>query len=789
MRYLLYLPLLLLCTLGVQAQSKFNISGTITDQSNNETLSGVTLYLQELQDGTMTNEYGYYTLSVPAGKYTLLVQYPGYATFSETITVNGNIKKNISISDSNTSLSEVIIEANSKRIAIDRPEMSVNKLTAEEIKKMPVVLGEPDLLKSILQLPGVVNSGEGSSGFNVRGGASDQNLILLDEATIYNSSHLYGFFSVFNSDAIKDMKLYKGGIPARFGGRGSSILEIQQKNGNSKDFAFSGGIGLLSSRLLAEGPIVKDKSSFIIAGRSSYAHLFLKLADNDNTAYFYDLNAKFNYNINDNNKVYLSGYFGRDVFKFNSIFKNNYGNTLVNFRWNHLFNDQLFSNATLIYSDYYYGLNLSFVGFNWDSGIVNYNFKYDFQHYINSGLSLKYGFNGIYYDFNPGVITPDSENSGINYYKIAHKYAVEPAVYVEAEQRLSKKINVNYGFRYSTFFRLGSETINTYDNNQAVAYDPLTETYTKGTPTGSQTFGKGDKISDFGYIEPRLAVTYVLDEDQSFKGSYNRMAQYIHLISNTTSATPLDVWTPSGPFIKPQIVDQVALGYFRNFNNDNYSLEAETYYKKGKNRLDYIDGADLIGNSAIEQVLLNGITRSYGLELLFRKNKGRWNGWVAYTLSKAEQKTAGRTPLEKGINYGAWYNTAQDRTHDISVVANYELNAKWQLNGNFIVQSGRPATFPDGQYQYYDQTIPSYDLRNQDRLPTYHHLDVSATYTPQKTNKRWQAEWVFGIYNIYNRKNAASINFRENEDVKGQNEAARLSIFGIIPSVSYNFKF
>ncbi len=769
------------------AQEKFTISGTISDANSNETLIGVNIYVPELQIGTSTNAYGFYSLTLPEGRYKVEFSYVGYQTVFEEISFSQNVKKNLSLNNEGEQLEEVII-TEKPRANIRKAEMSVNKMSIATIKKMPVVLGEVDVIKSILLLPGVTNAGEGASGFNVRGGGADQNLILLDEATIFNSSHVFGFFSVFNPDAIKDLKLYKGGIPARYGGRGSSVLDIYQKDGNSKSFHMNGGIGLISSRLLAEGPIVKDKGSFLIGGRGSYAHLFLKLADNDNSAYFYDLNAKLSYKVDDKNSLYLSGYFGRDVFNLAGSFVNIYGNSTLNVRWNHLYSDKLFSNLSLIYSDYYYGLTLDFVGFQYDSGIKNYNIKYDFKNYISEKLKLNFGANAIYYDFNPGTIEPTSSNSGINARQLEQKYAFEPSLYVEAEHDVTKKLSFMYGLRYSMFYRLGQSTMNFYENNQAVAYDEVLKIYKKGTPIGTEFYDSNKVLASFDNFEPRFSAAYALNENQSVKASYNRMTQYLQLVSNTSSPTPLDVWTPSDRYIKPQIVDQVALGYFQNFKNDEYSLEVETFYKTVKNRIDYIDGADLIANEALEQIILNGRLRSYGLELMFRKNTGRFNGWISYTLSKSEQQTPGRTATEIGINNGNWYKSAYDKLHNIAVTTAYDLNKKWSFGANFALQSGQPVTFPNGQYQYQDITIPSYGLRNEDRLPTYHHLDIAATYTPKPDKKKgWQGEWVFSVYNIYNRHNAASINFRQNES--GGNEAVRFSIFGIVPAVSYNFKF
>ncbi|WP_395053747.1 carboxypeptidase-like regulatory domain-containing protein, partial [Flavobacterium sp.] len=759
--------LLLFFSFNSFSQEKFTISGTIIDAKNNETLIGVNIFIKEINSFTTTNEYGFYSITIPKGNYTVQISYLGFKTIEETINLDKNSKSNFKISSEDEVLEEVVIDANKKATNIRKAEMSVNKLSISSIKKMPVVLGEVDVLKSILLLPGVTNAGEGASGFNVRGGGADQNLILLDEANIFNSSHVFGFFSVFNPDAIKDLKLYKGGIPAKFGGRASSVLDIYQKDGSSKGFHMNGGIGLISSRLLAEGPIVKDKGSFLIGGRASYAHLFLKLSEEqkNNTVYFYDLNAKFSYKLNANNNFYLSSYFGRDVFTLNKSFSNTYGNATLNLRWNHLFSDKLFSNLSLIYSDYYYGLTIQDVGFKWDSGIKNYNLKYDFKNYISDNLKLNYGVNAIYYNFNPGTLKPTDASSGISFKQLEKKNAFEPAFYIDAEQEVSKKLSLSYGLRYSLFYRLGASDINVYQDNNPVLYNPNQQVYETATPIGTKSFEKNKSIANFNNLEPRAAVAYQLNDNQSVKLSYNRMVQYLQLISNTSSPTPLDIWTPSDTFIKPQIADQVAIGYFKNFKNDMYSLEIESFYKKVANRIDYIDGANLIANDAIEQVILNGRLRAYGLEFMLRKNEGKLTGWISYTLSKSQQQTPGRTPQEVGINNGEWYNSVYDKTHNLATTASYKLSEKWTFGANFALQTGQPVTYPSAQYQYLGITVPSYNLRNENRLPTYHHLDISATLTPRKNKgRKWQSEWVFSIYNLYGRKNAASIGFRQNAE-------------------------
>lgn len=773
----------------LHAQEKFTLNGKVLEAKSNETLIGVNIYFPELQTGTITNTYGFYSISLPSGTHEIIVSYIGFNTISETITISSDLNKDYQLFESAENLEEVVITENVEKVNIRKPEMSVNKLTTNTIKDIPVVLGEVDIVKAVTLLPGITNAGEGASGFNVRGGTVDQNLILLDEATIYNSSHLFGFFSVFNPDAIKDLKLYKGGIPARYGGRVASVMDIYQKEGNSKEFHGNGGIGLVSSRLLIEGPIKKEKGSFLLGGRSTYAHLFLPLFDLNNIAYFYDLNTKLSYQLNANNSIYLSGYFGRDVFSIGDSFENVYGNSVFNFRWNHLFSDKLFSNLSLIYSDYYYGLKLNFVEFDWVSGIQNFNFKYDFKYYAKNNLKIQYGLNSIYYKFNPGDINPTTETSGVNPFKLIDKYAFENALYIDIEHQLSSKLALSYGLRMSSFLRLGQDELNRYENDEAVVFNDDFQIYEKADPIGTDNFKRGDIIKSFFNLEPRVSLAYLLNDDTSLKASYNRMSQYLHLLSNTSAPTPLDVWTPSGKYVKPQLLDQFAVGYFKTFQDNAYSLEIESFYKTVKNRIDYIDGADLIANNAIEQVILNGEAKAYGLEILLRKNEGRFNGWLAYTLSRSEQRTKGRTAEETGINNGEWYKTPYDRTHDLSFTGSYKWTDKWKLNANFLFQTGRPTTYPNAQYEYNGLNIPNYGLRNENRLPSYNRLDLSATYTPKPNKKSgWQSQWVFGLYNVYNRRNAASINFNQNEETK-MNEAIRLSIFGIVPSASYNFKF
>lgn len=779
------LVLFLLISNMLSAQDNYTTSGIIKDSSNGETLFGATVFLKDTTIGVTTNEYGFYSITAPKGNYTIIVSYVGYIEKGQEVVFDKNQKIDFEISEDAMQLEEVVIMSEeSEQLNIRKPQMSVSKVKLSTIKKIPVVLGEVDIIKSIQLLPGVTNNGEGSSGFNVRGGAVDQNLVLLDEAIIYNTSHLLGFFSVFNADAIKDIKLYKGGIPAKFGGRVSSVLDVRQKDGNSKKFKFSGGVGIIASRLTAEGPVFKEKGSFLIAGRRS-----TQFEAENNSAGFYDLNLKTNYKLNDNNKLYLSGYFGRDNFDFGGAFRSTYGNVSGNLRWNHIINDKLFSNVSLIYSKYDYELSLNDLEFDWVSAIKNYNVKYDLKYYLSDAIKLDFGAQGIYYNFDPGAISPSSDTSPINPLQLEQKKAFERGLYINSEHEITDRLTAQYGVRYSRFSRLGGQKVVEYENNLPVVYNTTLGIYENGVELGETNSSNSDAIKNYGNLEPRLALSYQLNGTSSIKTGYSRAAQYIHLISNTTSVTPLDVWAPSGKYIKPQLSDQYALGYFKNLKNNMYSFEVEGYYKTTDNRVDYIDGSDLVGNNTIEAEILSGEARAYGLEFLFKKNKGNFTGWLAYTLSKAEQRTLGGLAGGPGINNGNWYNSSHDRTHDISLTGSYMFSDKWTFGANFVLQTGRPVTYPNGKYDYEDISIASYSERNANRLPSYHRLDVSATYIPSKNlNRKWKGEWVFGIYNLYARKNAASISFIQNRETTN-NEAIRTSIFGILPSISYNFKF
>lgn len=764
-------------------KKKNKLTGQVLDD-NKEPVIGANVFIKELNAGVTTDVRGMFSLELNDGTYTVAISYVGFKNKEKEITVADDARINFNIEPDSQQLEQVVVKT-SKAVDVRNTQMSVNRLTMEEIKRIPSAMGEPDPLKSLLTLPGVTNAGELSSGFNVRGGAADQNLILLDGAPVYGDSHLFGFFSVFNADVVNGLELYKGGIPSKFGGRVSSVLDVSQLSGDLEDYKVNGGVGLISSRLLVQGPIKKDKASFLLAGRTSYAHLFLA----ENKVLFYDLNAKFNYRLGAHNTLNFSGYLGNDVFDLNKRFASTYGNKMGILSWKHQFSDGLNTNLSLFYSDYSFNLELATEYFKWDNTIRSYGFKYNWNQTVFEKLKLSYGIDSQYYDFNPGTVKPTSSNSSFNYRQLDKKYAFESSVYLDFEQQIIEKLNLRYGLRYSMFYRLGSEAISTYENGEAVVYNPLYKIYEEGIPIGSTFYKKRETISKFNNLEPRAALSYAFNDNTSIKASYNRMAQYIHILSNTQSPLPFNIWTPSGPFTKPQILDQYAMGYFKNFKDKEYSLEGEVFYKTIQNRIDYIDGADVFANNNIEQVILNGKARSYGMELLFRKNTGNFTGWVAYTLSRAEQKTPGRTPEEPGVANGDWYLSGYDKMHNLNIVGNCEYNAKWSFNANFSLQSGQPVTYANSYYEFGGLNIPNFSLRNENRLPLYHHLDLAATFTPQPDKKKgWQRYWVFSIYNIYNRQNAASITFATNEDT-GANETKRLSIFGLVPSISYNFKF
>ena len=645
---------------------------------------------------------------------------------------------------------------------------------------MPALLGEIDVVRSIQLTPGVSTVGEGATGFNVRGGGIDQNLILMDDAPVYNSSHLFGFFSIFNPDAVKDVKLYKGGIPAQYGGRLSSLLDVKLKEGSLEKFGVNGGIGSVSSRLSIEGPIVKNKGSFILAGRRSYADIFLKLSPDlkDNQAYFYDLSGKANYNITKKDKIYFSGYYGRDVFVFGKEFQNSWGNTLTSFKWNHLFSHRLSTDISAIWSkfDYQLGVPQGSQAFLWKSYIENANLKTDFRYTLASNSILNFGASFTQYNFDQGQMSPLGNASIFDPVTMPMQYGEEYAVYLSNDFTVSDKFSIDYGVRYSGYNFLGA--------NQKVYTYETTELGKQKTPIEGKTYTKGESVKLYHNFEPRISSKYKISESSSVKLSYNRTAQYIHLLSNTTAASPLDIWVSTTNNIKPQIGDQIAGGYFKNLKNNTFEISAEIFYKDMQNQIDYINGAQLLLNKHVEADLLYGKGRAYGLELYAKKKEGKFTGWISYTLSKTEKKI-------NGISNNNYYRAKYDKPHNLSVVAMYDLSNRWSISGNFALSSGVTTTFPDARFEYQGIIAPhnSTGERNNYRLPSYHRLDFSATYK-FKNSKRFKSELVFSLYNVYGRKNPYTIYFRQNKDNSQKTEAVRLSILGSpIPSLTYNFQF
>ena len=750
----------------------FSIYGTVSDQKTGESLTGATIIIENSkQASAVTNSYGYYSILVPQGQYKLRIQYIGYDSKEFYVSVRENKLVNIDLVEKPVQLDNITVRSEKPDQNISSIEMGHTKLSPKQIETVPVLFGEPDILKTIQLLPGVKSAGEGNSGFFVRGGGIDQNLILLDEAPVYNASHLLGFFSVFNSEAVRDANLLKGSIPAEYGGRASSVLDIKMKEGNLKDYSLTGSIGLISSNLTLEGPIKKDKSSFMISGRRTYADMFLKLSNDEelkNTSlYFYDLNLKTNFKINERNRLYLSGYLGRDNFGFSDRFGFDWGSKTGTIRLNHIFNERLFLNSSFSYSDYSYDIH--FKG-NSDvtmrSEIRDINLKEDFTFYKNSRSTLKYGTNIIFHNFVPGEIIP-GENSVYNALEIADRKAIETAFYFSNNRVVNQRMKVYYGFRLALFTNIGPGEFYVLDGNREVR--------------DTVTYNKFKLVKTQGGLEPRLGFNYMLNHSTALKGSATRIYQFIHLLSNSTTSTPTDVWLPSTDNVKPQIADQVSLGLFKNFNKNRFESSLEAYYKHLYNQIDYKNGADLIFNSTVETELVFGKGWSYGAEFLFKKNYGKLNGWIAYTWSKTMRQF-------DDINNGLPFPARQDRTHDLSIVGMYKLSEKLTASATWVYSTGDAVTFPSGRYEIDGQTVGYYTERNSYRMPATHRLDLGLTWFRKKTRK-FESSWNFSVYNAYAHENPYYIYFQEVEDQPEKQEAIQVSLFKIIPSVSYKFKF
>lgn len=753
-----------------RSQGKSTLTGYVRDAESGEELIGATIYVEELGSGAVTNDYGFYSLTIVQGNYSIRYSYIGFESRKQVLELNGDRVLDVELISSAATLDEVVITGEQSDENIRSAEVGVVKMDVKDLETIPVLFGEKDILKTIQLLPGVSTSGEGSTGFYVRGGNTDQNLILLDEAPVYNASHLLGFFSVFNSDALKDMKLHKSGIPARYGGRLSSVLDVHMNNGNSKHLALTGGIGIISSRLTVEAPIKKDEGSFIVSGRRTYADIVYSVFDPDfrgNSLFFYDFNAKANYRVTKKDRIYLSGYLGRDKFGFGD-FGFNWGNLTGTMRWNHIFNEKLFSNTSVIYSNYDYQITADVAGTSLEviSGIKDWTLTQDFSYYLNSENTMRFGFSLVNHTFKPGERRSEGINATFDIILDQQK-AWEGGLYLSNEQRIGSRLNLAYGLRYSLFSVVGPGTVYTFDS--------------EGNITDSQDFSAGQNIVTYHNFEPRFSTSYVLNEKSSVKVSFHRMAQYIHLLSASTSDNPTDVWVPSSSNVRPETSEQYSMGYFRNFSDNQFEASAEVYYKDMHNLVDYKDGADVLLNQFVEAELAFGKGKSYGLELFFKKRAGKFTGWVGYTLSATQL-------LIDGVNNNEWYSARQDRRHDVSIVGSYKLSKKWSIAANWVYYTGDAVTFPSGQYYIDGNVVPLYTERNGYRMPDYHRLDFSATYWGKQT-KRVKSSWNFSLYNVYARENAYSISFRQSEANPESNEAVRLALFSIVPSVTWNFKF
>ena len=759
---------------SVSAQTtKFTVSGTIKDSSSGETLLSTTIRVKELGNiGATTNEYGFYSLTLAEGNYTLVVNYFGFVKKEIPIQLTKNLILNIDLiklEEKVKEFKEIKITATKENKNVSGAETGMIKMDVKALEKIPVFAGEKDIIKTFTLTPGFKTAGEGNAGFFVRGGAADQNLILLDEAPVYNASHLLGFFSTFNSDALKEVTLYKGGMPSQYGGRTSSVLDIKMLDGNDKKYHVGGGIGIISSRLSVEGPIVKNKGSFIVSARRTYADVFLKLTDEfkDNRLYFYDLNLKANYKINDKNRVFLSGYFGQDNLGLGDLFGINWGNATGTIRWNSVLSPKLFSNTSFIFSNYNYkiAINSGTLAVDIRSKIQDFNIKQDFTYIINPTNKLKFGVNAIHHTITPGQIESDDPN--FVFEKLQDRFAWENSAYVSHEWNPTERLSFIYGLRATNFSLIGAGEFYSFDS--------------EGIVSQTTTFEKGEIVQNYFNLEPRFTSSFMVDSTSSFKLGYARNVQNLHLISNSTSSTPTDLWIPSSANVKPEISDQISLGYFRNFFNNRYELSLEGYYKDMQNQVDYKDGASTIANDLIEGELLYGKGRAYGVELFFKKKYGRFNGWISYTLSRTEKQI-------DGINNSEWYAARQDRTHDVSLVGIYDINDKLSVSATWVFYTGSAVTFPSGKY-YIDGNIQwLYTERNGYRMPNYHRLDLSVTYYNKKTAK-FESSWNFGIYNAYARENAWTIDFRESETDPTKTEAVQIALFKIVPSITYNFKF
>ncbi len=799
-RATLFFLLASILAFGAHAQ-RFTVSGFVTDSSSGEALIGASVFIKEINKGVPTNTYGFYSATLDQGDHTLVVRYIGYRDLERTIHLTADQKLNLDLVTTVVEIKQVEVTGEKHRSNTEGTDMGRIDVDVQKLSVLPAFMGEVDILKTIQYLPGVKSNGEGNSGFYVRGGGPDQNLILLDEATVYNASHLFGFFSVFNADAVKNLELIKGGMPANYGGRTSSVLDITMKEGNDRTFHGQGGIGLISSRLTLEGPIVKDKSSFIVSGRRTYIDILTKpfLKDNPNFSgtgyYFYDLNAKANYRLSDKDRFYLSGYFGRDVFDFGGSnpgdpsFRIPWGNATVAGRWNHVFGPQLFMNTTATFSDYKFEFNGAQEQFSFSlfSGIKDYGLKVDLSQYPNVRNSLKYGGQYIFHTYTPSTVVIQSGETNFNIDEPSKLKAHEGAVYILDEFDITDQWRVNAGLRLTSFTQVGTYREYLYD--------------AQGKQTGTQEYAANETIKSYAGLEPRLSMRYRLNDRSSIKASVNRNLQYVHLASFSSIALPTDVWVPSGKNVKPQEGIQYAAGYFHDIKDHTYETSVEVYYKDMRNLIEYREGVQPQdnGNTNYDRNLVFGNGYSYGAEFFVKKRTGKLQGWIGYTWSKTMRTFP-------DINNAVEFPSRWDRRNDMSIVASYDLNKRWTFGGTFVYSTGQAVTLPVNRYYIEGRVVSQYTERNGYRMAPYHRLDVAATLKNRDTKKKkdpntgvvtevqrkYRSSWTFSVYNVYNRANPYFIYFDTagtltNGDLRVT--AKQVSLFSILPSITWNFQF
>jgi len=763
----------LLLGLSATAQT-VTISGYVRDSANGEDMLGATVYIEALNAGASTNEYGFYSISVPPGTYTVQAQIAGYKTFSQEVDASQDVRLNVMMAD----FSSAGMEVSAQSDRVNATDMGRERLSIETIKTIPMLFGEADPLRAVQLLPGVQSPGDGNTGFNVRGGGADQNQILLDEALVYNPSHLLGFFSVFNSDAIRDLELYKSGIPSKYGGRLASVLDVRMREGNSQRFSATGGIGLISSRLTLEGPINGGKGSFLVSGRRTYADLFLRLSPdediNNNILYFWDGNFKANYRFSDKDRLFISAYTGRDVLDAQDVFGFNWGNSTFTARWNHVFSNKLFLNTSAVYTAFNYQFDFQVAENNsakLDAGLENYELKFDFNWYPNKLGTINFGLQSKYLAVYRGRFTPSGSESFFNETKVPNAYGLESGLYWDHELDLSPRVSLRYGLRLSHFGELGPQDVRTYESLE------------DNVPLDTTSYDR-EFLEHFVNLEPRLAVRYKLNESRSLKASYDRTVQYVNQLSNSAISFPSDIWQPVNRYIDPPISDQVALGFFQSLKEGAYELSVETYYKWLQNQVDYKDFAEVGFNEYPETELRQGDGRSYGFEVMARRNKGKVNGWLSYTYSRSFRTIA-------GVNEGREYRAISDFPHYITAVMNYNFNPQWVFSATFIFASGRVQTLPVGSQIVNGTAFGVYADRNNYRLPSYHRLDLGATWTFKKKrpDQRWEHGLNFSVYNAYARKNAWAVRIGQAEDDPLTLVAYKTYLFSIVPAVTYNFSF